>query len=113
METRKKYLDLSKMKAELKEIRQDICQQKEKIKNFHKELSFAKNIETKLDVKRHLKIYYGEYHALSNHCRHMHIAYSELRGKTREQIEKTTPRAKALAENVIKTLKLQFSPETE
>lgn len=113
METKRRYFDLSKMKGELKAITGNLCQYKKEKKALNKKLSAAESLDDKGDVIRQIKDNYAEYGKLRYHYRHMHTAYCELRGRSRGEIEMFTPRAKALREDLIKNLKLQFTPETE
>ena len=101
--------ELSNMKENLKKIAQDIRSCKEFRRNFQKGKEVTKSIEINDLMGNEEKFFNGKINKLSNHYRHMHIAYCELRGTSRGKIEQNVPRAKELSENVIKTLKALFT----
>ena len=97
--------ELSEKKKNLQEMAKNISILKKKITDFQKELSFAKSTERKDSIKEHLKTFISRRNTVSHLYRHMHIAYSELRGTSREEIEKNTPRAKPIEEKLIADFK--------
>ena len=105
--------ELADMKAKLIMIADNLTIYKRKKKDFQKELSFAKNEETKKFILGEFPDWIRKINKLSNSFRYMHIAYCELRGTSREKIEQQTPRASTLNPNEIEFYKRKYSADNK
>ncbi|MCX6825025.1 MAG: hypothetical protein NTY80_02260 [candidate division SR1 bacterium] len=108
-----KYPDLTRMKNELKSRAASLREQKKRIKNNQKELSAIH--KNKLSSSEEELILHGNcarfsevYEISRNVYRHLYVAYCELRGKSRGQIEKTSSRK--IDEKLITRHKLRYAP---
>ncbi|MFA7298762.1 MAG: hypothetical protein WC010_03915 [Candidatus Absconditabacterales bacterium] len=100
---------LSRMKVKLAEIAKNITIYKRKMKSFQQDLSKMKNDISKDSVNKSLNDYNKKTRTLSNSYRHMHIAYCELRGTSRNKIESKVRTAKSPLEYVIEEFKVKYS----
>ena len=71
---------LSKMKAKLKVMAENLRIYKNKIKGFQKKISSSKNEKTKCSCLKEIRDFKKKLNMLSIDFRHTHIAYCELRG---------------------------------
>ena len=115
MKKNTKYPDLTGMKNELKSRAASLREQKKRIKNNQKELSASMKKDS--SSREHRASYLEncatleEQYAKDRHnYRHLHVAYCELRGRSRIRIESKTPWAKELDEIFISTIKKKFAP---
>ena len=102
---------LLEMKKVLAGMVSNISTHKNKFKCFQQDFSLVKTAEIRDVMRKALQDYVQEITKLRINYRHMHIAYCELRGTSRDRIEKHSPRAEKLSENVISTYKIRFAED--
>ena len=110
MSPRKKFSHLSPMKEKLAQIANNITTYKKQLKSLQKTFDDGKNDEFKEHIHGQLKVCNQTVLNLRSDYRHMHIAYSELRGVGRSKIEGKNTTAKALSEEQITNFKFQYCP---
>lgn len=103
---------LSQMKAKLNVMAASSRHLKKTKRKYQQLVSAARNLEEK-DVVLHGRLarLCAEHNEVWNNYRHMHIAYCELNGKKRKQIE-TAPKMrkeKPLSEELIQKFKAEYS----
>jgi len=104
--------ELSKMKEKLAEIAEYITTYKNEIKAFQQDYSHVKTSVAKNPLTAAISESHKKLTKLSNDYRHMHIAYSELRGVDRLWIERKNTLSKPLFEERITHFKFEYrSPE--
>ncbi|MCX6825024.1 MAG: hypothetical protein NTY80_02255 [candidate division SR1 bacterium] len=115
MADKKDYPSLDGMKNELNFRALQLGELKKKIKNNHKALSASMKKDS--SSREHRASYLEncstleEQYAKDRHnYRHLHVAYCELRGRSRLRIEPKSPWAKELDEIFISTIKKKFAP---
>lgn len=97
--------DLEKKKESLLTMGENIRICKRQIIALQNEFSETKSDAVKVTLLKELRKLCSRRKRMSNVYRYCHVAYSELRGTPREKIEARTPRAKALNETRIASLK--------
>ncbi|HBB04175.1 TPA: hypothetical protein DCZ39_04765 [Patescibacteria group bacterium] len=101
---------LSKMKEELKVMAGNIRKKNKKLREAQRRVNRTKNHEKKDEYLEKCQSCSIKYAKLRNTYRHMHIAYSELCGKERKQIEieSKTRKPKNLSEDLIAKFKAEY-----
>jgi len=111
MSPKRKFPHLIPMKEKLQEMAADISACEFTIKNFQKGINLVEKVRIKELLLKELKTFISLRNKSSNEYRHLHIAYCELRGKVRQEIEGKAKNIKKLSEEKIADYKKQYSQE--
>lgn len=101
MRRKKLTPELSEMKEKLAKVAKYITNYKVEIKLLQRDYAKVQTTTAKMALSGRLMECFKKIKKLSNDYRHMHIAYSELRGVKRTRIEGKTTRAEPLQEEEI------------
>ncbi len=101
------FLLLQEKKKELKILAQEIKEKKTEFNKLQRELGKIpkKNLEERHEIRRRIYSCVDQRKELTRIYRHLNVAYGELRGINRSEIEKILVKAKKLSEELIDELK--------
>lgn len=106
-ESKKQFSHLLPMQVNLAQIANNITTYKKQLRDLQKSFDKGKDNDFKEHVHGQLKVCNQTIINLQSEYRHMHIAYCELRGTTRDRIEQNPSERsqKNLKEQMIKNFK--------